>query len=122
MAPRVSPSAEAAQPKPVAYYRLTPAVLAWLEWAGEQLEQRAAAPNARGDDVNQAAEFVLLMRPVWDFAREYLSAAEVSRARRRRPMVELPEVETGPAWDGPAGGGSKIAKWAEDLLRQRREV
>src|SRR5262249_26912269 len=92
------------QPTPTPHYPLTPAVIPWLERAGEQLELRAAAPNARGDDVNQAAEFVRLMKPVWDFARDDLSAAEVSRARRQRPVEELPEVVMGPALDGSVAG------------------
>jgi hypothetical protein len=78
----------------VVYYRLTPAVLAWLEAAGEKL------------DAGGQRAFVEAMAPVWEFAERWLDPGEVSRARRAVPPAGLPEpprrvVDRGP---GPATG------------------
>lgn len=72
----------APNPPPVVYYRLTPSLLAWLERAGEQLETAG--------DIVQAAEFVLLMVPIWEFAATHLPPAELAAARRG-PTPVLPE-------------------------------
>ena len=68
------------------YYRLSAAVLVWLDAAGEQLE---AGMNAGTVPRSQVDEYLKVMTEVWAFAACHLSDDAIRTARKRPP--ELPE-------------------------------
>jgi hypothetical protein len=71
---------------PTAFYRLSPAVLVWLETAGEQLEGQWRAGKVERSQVD---EYLAAMDTVWEFARVNLSGQAVSEQRGK--PVGLPE-------------------------------
>lgn len=89
------PTVSTCEVRPQAFYRLTPAVLAWLERAGESLE---AAVLAGRVDAGQLDEYLAAMDEVWRFANLWLAGDDVRAARRAAGgaggvLVELPECE-----------------------------
>lgn len=67
-----------------AYYRLTAAVLAWLEAAGDGLATQVAAGRA---ERGQLDAYLTAMDVVWEFAYQFIPSNEIIRARSQPPSL-----------------------------------
>lgn len=74
------------------FYRVTPAVVAWLDAAGRQLEDSVVAGKAGRDQLDV---YLAVMIEVWRFADAVFDPAELAAARAVTP--KLPEVPAIPA-------------------------
>jgi|GEM_PF-3960265 len=70
----------------VPFFRVSPAVLVWLERAGEQLERECLAGSVPRDQLDA---YLDAMRDAWAFAERHIDPAAVHAARTTKP--ELPE-------------------------------
>lgn len=73
---------------PTVYYRLTPAVLVWLEHAVADLDAKKPTPEA-------VATVTAAMDEVYRFARSQFTTADIEAARRAGPRP-LPAPEWAP--------------------------
>lgn len=74
------------------HWRLSPAVVVWLEAAGRLLEDQAVAGKVGREQLD---EYLKVMADVWRFAEVAFELADLAAARVKPPI--LPEVPYAPA-------------------------
>jgi hypothetical protein len=74
------------------HWRLTPAMVVWLEAAGRQLEEQVVSARVARDQLDV---YIRVMDEVWLFAAAAFDLAELAAARAKPPT--LPEVPAVPA-------------------------